>query len=84
MESAHACAVPRITRWRTLPRARQLYWLLRLGVLGCFLGHGAYGVLTKEAWVPYFGMVGIDRAWAYRLMWDIGALAVQRDQRNGS
>jgi hypothetical protein len=32
--------------------------------------------MTKEAWVPYFGVVGIDRAWAYRLMPWIGAVDV--------
>src|ERR1700757_1260221 len=76
MESSNACAVPIITRWRTLPLERKLHWLLRLGVIGCFLGHGAYGLLTKEAWVPYFGVVGIDRVWAYRLMPWIGVMDI--------
>ena len=65
-----------MAQWRTLPLERKLHWLLRLGVVGCFLGHGAYGVLTKEAWVPYFGVVGIDRAWAYRLMPWIGMMDI--------
>jgi hypothetical protein len=58
------------------PLEHKLHWLLRLGVIGCFIGHGAYGFITKEAWVPYFGVVGIDRAWAYRLMPWIGAMDV--------
>jgi hypothetical protein len=33
---------------------------LRLGVVGCFIGHRVYGLLTKEVWVPYFCVVGID------------------------
>jgi hypothetical protein len=45
-------------------------------VVGCFIGHGAYGLLTKEAWVPYFGVVGIDRTWAYRLMPWVGVMDV--------
>jgi hypothetical protein len=65
-----------VVQWRTLPRERQLHWLLRLGVIGCFLGHGAYGVLTKAAWVPYFGVVGIDRACAYGLMPWIGIMDI--------
>jgi hypothetical protein len=60
----------------TLPIEHKLYWLLRLGVIGCFIGHGAYGFITKEAWVPYFGVVGIDRTWAYWLMPWIGAMDV--------
>jgi hypothetical protein len=63
-------------RWQRLPIARKLHWLLRLGVVGCFLGHSVYGVLTKEAWVPYFGVVGIDRTWAYWLMPWIGVMDI--------
>ncbi len=76
MEQANACGVLAVRRWRALPLEHKLHWLLRLGVVGCFLGHGAYGVLTKEAWVPYFGVVGIARAWAYWLMPWIGAMDV--------
>jgi len=65
-----------VQRWRWLPLERKLYWLLRLGVVCCFIGHGAYGFITKEAWVPYFSVVGIDRTWAYRLMPWIGAMDV--------
>ena len=68
--------MPAIARWRIRPLERKLHWILRLGVVGCFIGHGAYGLLTKEAWVPYFGIVDIDRAWAYRLMPWIGAMDV--------
>jgi len=65
-----------MARWQALPLEHQLYWLLRLGVIGCFIGHGAYGFLTKEAWVPFFAVVGIDRTWAYRLMPWVGAMDV--------
>jgi hypothetical protein len=76
MEKAHAGEVPASASWRALPLERKLHWLLRLGVVGCFIGHGVYGVLTKEAWVPYFSGLGIDRAWAYRLMPWIGGMDV--------
>jgi hypothetical protein len=76
MERAHASGESSATWWPTLPRERQLHWILRLGVIGCFLGHGAYGVLTKEAWMPYFGVVGIDRACAYGLMPWIGMMDI--------
>ena len=48
--------------------ATTLHWLLRLACALEFLGHGAFGVLTKPAWVAYYGVVGIPEAWAYRLM----------------
>ena len=76
MERLNTCGVRAVGRWRTLPIEHKLHWLLRLGVIGCFIGHGAYGLLTKEAWVPYFGVVGIDRTWAYRLMPWVGAMDV--------
>jgi hypothetical protein len=65
-----------IVRWQTLPLEHKLHWLLRVGVIGCFIGHGTYGLLTKEAWVPYFGVVGIDWTWAYRLMPWIGVMDI--------
>ena len=76
VEQAHAGEVSPVAWWQTLPIEHKLYWLLRLGVIGCFIGHGAYGFITKEAWVPYFGVVGIDRTWAYRLMPWVGAMDV--------
>ena len=52
------------------------YWFLRVGAAFCFIGHGAFGFLTKAAWVPYFGVVGIPEAWAWRLMPLVGAVDV--------
>ena len=52
------------------------YWLLRVGAALCFIGHGAFGFITKAAWVPYFGVVGIPEAWAWRLMPLVGSVDV--------
>jgi hypothetical protein len=52
------------------------YWALRLGAALCFIGHGAFGFVTKAAWIPYFGVVGIPEAWAWRLMPVVGAVDV--------
>jgi hypothetical protein len=52
------------------------YWILRLGTALCFIGHGAFGFITKAAWVPYFGVVGIPEDWAWKLMPVIGAVDV--------
>ena len=65
---------PSITRVRisvaALPAA---YWLLRIGAALCFIGHGAFGFITKAAWLPYFAVAGIPEPWAWRLMPLIGA-----------
>ena len=43
--------------------AATLHWILRVAVAGCFIGHGAFGIITKAAWVPYFAIFGIPAAW---------------------
>jgi hypothetical protein len=56
--------------------ARRLVWLLRLACAAEFVGHGACGIITKAAWVPYFGVVGIPPEWAWRLMPAIGTVDI--------
>lgn len=53
-----------------------LLWILRTGVAMCFLGHGAFGLITKKAWVPYFAVAGISEPWAWKLMPWIGSIDV--------
>lgn len=52
------------------------YWLLRVGAALCFIGHGAFGFITKAAWLPYFAVVGIPESWAWTLMPLVGAVDV--------
>lgn len=54
----------------------QAYWALRIGAAMCFIGHGAFGFITKAAWLPYFGVIGIPESWAWKLMPIIGAVDV--------
>ena len=42
----------------------------------CFIGHGAFGIITKAAWLPYFAIFGIPEAWAWRLMPMVGIIDV--------
>lgn len=53
-----------------------LHWLLRGAVLGCFLGHGAFGILTKAEWLPLFEVFHIPEALAWRLMPLVGAMDI--------
>ncbi len=55
---------------------RALEWTLRAGAALCFIGHGAFGVITKQAWVPYFAVVGIGHDAAYHWMPVIGTLDI--------
>ena len=51
-------------------------WILRIGVAGCFFGHGAFGIITKAAWVPYFAVANVSEPWAWRLMPWVGAMDI--------
>lgn len=49
-----------------------IFWLLRIGAGLNFIGHGTWGVLTKEAWLPFFSVANIGPDVAYRFMPLIG------------
>ena len=53
-----------------------VHWILRVAVAACFVGHGAFGVITKAVWVPYFGVWGISEPWAWRLMPVVGIVDI--------
>jgi hypothetical protein len=56
--------------------AATVHWILRIGVVACFVGHGAFGIITKRAWIPYFAVWGIPEDWAWRLMPVVGVMDV--------
>lgn len=60
---------------RVLP-PNAVQWMLRFGAFLCFVGHGAFGIETKRAWLPYFAVANIGPGAAYRLMPLIGALDI--------
>ena len=53
-----------------------LDWVLRVGAFMCFVGHGAFGIMTKEAWLPLFAVAGIGPVLAYKLMPVIGTVDI--------
>jgi hypothetical protein len=53
-----------------------LHGMLRLACVCEFVGHGIFGMVTKAAWVPYFGVIGVPEWLAYRLMPPIGAVDI--------
>ncbi|MBC8086470.1 MAG: hypothetical protein H7Z40_04335, partial [Phycisphaerae bacterium] len=46
----------------------RVWWVLRIGAAACFIGHGAFGIITKEGWLPFFALVGIGPDLAYKMM----------------
>jgi hypothetical protein len=57
-------------------QAGPLYWMLRVACAAEFVGHGAFGIITKADWVPYFGVVGIPPVLAWKLMPVIGTVDI--------
>jgi len=67
---------PRIGELAASPDTALLHWILRVAVAACFIGHGAFGIITKAAWLPYFAIFGIPEAWAWRLMPVVGTVDI--------
>jgi len=53
-----------------------IHWILRIAVAGEFIGHGAFGILGKEAWLAYYDVFGISAATGRDLMPLTGALDI--------
>jgi hypothetical protein len=51
---------------------QKIYFTLRMACAMCFIGHGAFGIITKQVWCNYFAVVGIGQGGAYRLMPIVG------------
>jgi hypothetical protein len=56
--------------------SRALHWTLRIGVAMCFIGHGAFGIRVKEAWIPFFQALGFSSPVAHRLMPIVGTFDI--------
>src|ERR1700744_6372831 len=60
----------------TLTLEQKLHYTLRLAIAMCFIGHGAFGIITKPIWVNYFAVFGISKLWAYNLMPVLGTFDI--------
>jgi len=55
---------------------QKLHYTLRLAIAMCFIGHGAFGIITKAIWCNYFGVFGIGKVIAYQLMPWVGGFDI--------
>ncbi|TFF34928.1 hypothetical protein [Mucilaginibacter psychrotolerans] len=53
-----------------------LHYILRIAVAMCFIGHGAFGIITKVIWCNYFAVFGIGKEMAYTLMPWVGGIDI--------
>jgi hypothetical protein len=56
-----------------ITKEQKIYYTLRIAVAMCFIGHGAFGIITKSIWCNYFAVFGIGHDQAYQLMPLLGA-----------
>jgi hypothetical protein len=54
----------------------KIHYTLRFASAMCFIGHGAFGIITKQIWCNYFAVFGIDQATAYHLMPVLGTVDI--------
>jgi hypothetical protein len=55
---------------------QKIYHTLRIAIAMCFIGHGAFGIITKPIWCNYFAVFGISHDSAYRLMPIVGTFDI--------
>lgn len=44
---------------KDVPLHTIIYWVLRISCAGNFIGHGTFGILGKQAWLPFWAFAGI-------------------------
>lgn len=54
----------------------KVHFLLRVGVLGCFVGHGIWGLLGKTAWLGFFHVFFVSDSAAVQLMPIVGTIDI--------
>ena len=56
--------------------AKTLQWVLRISMAGTYIGHGAFGIIGKDGWLPYFNLFGLTDSQGWALMPIVGALDI--------
>ena len=56
--------------------AQKIHYTLRMAAAMCFIGHGAFGIITKAVWCNYFAVFGIGHDMAYHLMPVVGCIDI--------
>ncbi len=59
-----------------LQNDRKIYYTLRFAAAMCFIGHGTFGIITKQIWCNYFAVFGIGHDLAYTLMPWLGSVDI--------
>jgi hypothetical protein len=57
-------------------QTQKIHYTLRVAAAMCFIGHGAFGIITKPIWCNYFALFGMNRTTAYHLMPVMGSVDI--------
>ena len=55
---------------------QRIHYTLRIAAAMCFIGHGAFGIITKPIWCNYFEVFGIGHDTAFHLMPLVGSFDI--------
>lgn len=55
---------------------QKIHYALRVASAMCFIGHGSFGIITKEIWTNYFAVFGISHDMSFQLMPYVGAVDI--------
>ncbi|MBS1947781.1 MAG: hypothetical protein JST47_08440 [Bacteroidetes bacterium] len=55
---------------------QKIFYALHIAMVMCMIGHGAFGIITKQIWCNYFGVFGIGHDMSYRLMPYVGSVDI--------
>lgn len=61
---------------KVILKEQKIYYTLRIAAAMCFIGHGAFGIITKPIWCNYFAVFGIGQHMAYQLMPVVGTIDI--------
>lgn len=61
---------------KNLSLEKKLFYIFKIAIAMCFIGHGVFGIITKQIWCNYFGVFGIGEITAYRLMPVVGSFDI--------
>jgi len=60
----------------SMSSTQKIHYTLRVATAFCFIGHGAFGIITKAIWCNYFALFGIGTDLAYKLMPWLGSFDI--------
>lgn len=59
-----------------LTPSQKIHYTLRIASAMCFIGHGSFGIITKEVWANYFAVFGVSHATSFQLMPVLGVIDI--------